>query len=167
MVVLQAIGGSTNGIVHLAGIAGRAGHPIDLDEFDKLSPKVPVLIDLKPSGDHYMEHFHHAGGVPRLMAEIKDLLDLQTPTVAGTLADAIAGAEQVPGQTVIRSRAAPLKNEGAMCVLRGNLAPRGAVIKQSAATRELMQHTGRAVVFDSVEDMTAQIEHHGAAGVLH
>jgi dihydroxy-acid dehydratase len=119
---------------------------------------VPVLIDLKPSGDYYMEHFHHAGGVPRLMAEIADLLDLKTPTVAGTLADAIAGAEQVPGQTVIRARKNPLKQEGAMCVLRGNLAPRGAVIKQSAATRELMQHTGRAVVFDSVEDMTAQID---------
>jgi dihydroxy-acid dehydratase len=158
MVVLQAIGGSTNGIVHLAAIAGRAGHPIDLDEFDQLSRKVPVLIDLKPSGDHYMEHFHHAGGVPRLMAEIADLLDLKTPTITGTLADAIAGAEQVPGQTVIRPRASPLKSEGAMCVLRGNLAPRGAVIKQSAATPRLMQHTGRAVVFDSVEDMTARMD---------
>src|SRR3984893_17357427 len=158
MVVLQAIGGSTNGIVHLAAIAGRVGHPIDLDEFDQLSRQVPVVIDLKPSGDHYMEHFHHAGGVPRLMAEIKDLLDLTTPTVAGTLADAIAGAEEVPGQTVIRPRDAPLKNEGAMCVLRGNLAPRGAVIKQSAATPKLMQHTGRAVVFDSVEDMTARMD---------
>src|ERR1043166_5937134 len=158
MVVLQAIGGSTNGIVHLAAIAGRVRHPIDLDEFDHLSRKVPVLIDLKPSGDHYMEHFHHAGGVPRLMAEIKDLLDLETPTVAGTLADSIAAAEQVPGQTVIRGRENPLKNEGAMCVLRGNLAPRGAVIKQSAATAKLMQHTGRAVVFDSVEDMTARMD---------
>jgi dihydroxy-acid dehydratase len=158
MVVLQAIGGSTNGIVHLAAIAGRVGHPIDLDAFDALSRTVPVLIDLKPSGDHYMEHFHHAGGVPRLMAEIADLLDLKTPTVAGTLADAIAGAEQVPNQTVIRARKNPLKPEGAICVLRGNLAPRGAVIKQSAATAKLMQHTGRAVVFDSIEDMTAQID---------
>jgi dihydroxy-acid dehydratase len=158
MVVLQAIGGSTNGIVHLAAIAGRAGHPIDLDAFDKLSRTVPVLIDLKPSGDHYMEHFHHAGGVPRLMAEIADLLDLNTPTVAGTLADAIAGAEQVPNQTVIRARKNPLKQEGAMCVLRGNLAPRGAVIKQSAATPKLMQHTGRALVFDSIEDMTARMD---------
>jgi len=158
MVVLQAIGGSTNGIVHIAAIAGRVGHPIDLDQFDKLSRDVPVLIDLKPSGDHYMEHFHHAGGVPRLMAEIADLLDLDTPTVAGTLADAVAGAEQVPGQTVIRPRVNPLKQEGAMCVLRGNLAPRGAVIKQSAATPKLMQHTGRAVVFDSIEDMTARMD---------
>src|SRR5690242_14317636 len=157
-VVLQAIGGSTNGLIHLAAIAHRTRHKVDLDAFDKLGRKVPVLIDLKPSGDHYMEHFHHAGGVPRLMVEIKDLLDLETPTVAGTLADSIAAAEEVPGQTVIRPRDAPLKNEGAMCVLRGNLAPRGAVIKQSAATAKLMQHTGRAVVFDSVEDMTARMD---------
>src|ERR1041384_4430824 len=173
LIVLQAIGGSTNGIVHLAAMAGRAGIRLDLDAFDALSKQVPVLIDLKPSGDHYMEHFHHAGGVPRLMAEIKDLLDLETPTVAGTLAGALAAAEQVPGQTVIRPRAAPLKNEGAMCVLRGNLAPRGAVIKQSAATAKLMQHTGRAVVFDSVEDMTARmydpalVETADAVGVRH
>src|SRR5438477_2710986 len=159
MVVLQAIGGSTNGIVHLAAIAGRVGRPIDLDAFDQLSRDVPVLIDLKPSGDHYMEHFHHAGGLPRLMAEIKDLLALDALSVAGgTLADAIAGAEEVPGQTVIRSRATPLKKEGAMCVLRGNLAPRGAVIKQSAATAKLMQHTGRAVVFESIEDMTKRMD---------
>ena len=159
MVVLQAIGGSTNGIVHLAAIAGRVGQPIDLDAFDQLSRDVPVLIDLKPSGDHYMEHFHHAGGLPRLMAEIKDLLALDALSVAGgTLADAIAGAEEVPGQTVIRPRANPLKQEGAMCVLRGNLAPRGAVIKQSAATAKLMQHTGRAVVFESIEDMTKRMD---------
>jgi dihydroxy-acid dehydratase len=158
MVVLQAIGGSTNGIVHLAAIAGRAGLALDLDDFDRLSREVPVLIDLKPSGDHYMEHFHHAGGTPRLMAELGDLLDLDAPTVAGPLRVAVAAAETVPGQTVIRSRDNPLKREGAICVLRGNLAPRGAVIKQSAATQRLLQHVGRAVVFDSVEDMAARID---------
>jgi dihydroxy-acid dehydratase len=159
MVALQAIGGSTNGIVHLAAIAGRAGHPIDLDAFDRLSRDVPVLVDLKPSGDHYMEHFHHAGGMPRLMAEIPDLFDLDAPSVAGgTLRDAIGAAEFVPGQTVIRSREHPVNAQGAMRVLRGNLAPRGAVIKQSAATPKLMRHVGRAVVFDSVEDMTARID---------
>jgi dihydroxy-acid dehydratase len=158
MVVLQAIGGSTNGIVHLAAIAGRAGLALDLDEFDRLSREVPVLIDLKPSGDHYMEHFHHAGGTPRLMAELGDLLDLDAPTVAGQLRAAVAAAETVPGQTVIRSRDNPLKHEGAICVLRGNLAPRGAVIKQSAATPRLLQHVGRAVVFESVEDMAARID---------
>ena len=80
LIVLQAIGGSTNGIVHLAAMAGRAGITLDLDAFDALSKQVPVLIDLKPSGDHYMEHFHHAGGVPRLMQELSDILDLDAPT---------------------------------------------------------------------------------------
>jgi dihydroxy-acid dehydratase len=158
LIVLQAIGGSTNGIVHLAAMAGRAGITLDLDAFDALSKQVPVLIDLKPSGDHYMEHFHHAGGVPRLMQELSDILDLDAPTVAGTLRDHMNTAEQVPGQTVIRSRANPINAQGAMCVLRGNIAPRGAVIKQSAATPKLMTHEGRAVVFENIEDMTLRMD---------
>jgi dihydroxyacid dehydratase/phosphogluconate dehydratase len=158
LIVLQAIGGSTNGIVHLAAMAGRAGITLDLDAFDALSKQVPVLIDLKPSGDHYMEHFHHAGGVPRLMQELSDILDLDAPTVAGTLRDHVKVAEQVPGQTVIRTRKNPINAQGAMCVLRGNLAPRGAVIKQSAATPKLMTHEGRAVVFDTIEDMTLRMD---------
>jgi dihydroxy-acid dehydratase len=158
LIVLQAIGGSTNGIVHLAAMAGRAGITLDLDAFDDLSKKVPVLIDLKPSGDHYMEHFHHAGGVPRLMQELSDVLDLDAPTVAGTLRDHMNTAEQVPGQTVIRTRENPINAQGAMCVLRGNIAPRGAVIKQSAATPKLMTHEGRAVVFENIEDMTLRMD---------
>ncbi len=158
LTVLQAIGGSTNGIVHLAAIVGRLGLELDLDGFDALSRKVPVLIDLKPSGDHYMEHFHHAGGLPRLMKEIADLLDVDARTVVGTLRDNVATAEEVPGQTVIRSRDFPVNPQGAMCVLRGNLAPRGAIIKQSAASPKLMKHEGRAVVFDSIEDMTARMD---------
>jgi len=158
LIVLQAIGGSTNGIVHLAAMAGRAGITLDLDAFDALSKQVPVLIDLKPSGDHYMEHFHHAGGVPRLMQELSDILDLDAPTVAGTLRDNVAQAEQVPGQTVIRTRQNPINAQGAMCVLRGNIAPRGAVIKQSAATPKLMTHEGRAVVFENIEDMTLRMD---------
>jgi dihydroxy-acid dehydratase len=123
---------------------------------------VPVLVSLKPSGAHYMEHFHHAGGVPRLLQELGELLDLDAPSVAGgTLADAVAAAEQVPGQEVIRPWLNPLTAEGAMAVLRGNLAPRGAVIKQSAASQELMRHTGRAVVFDSVADLTRRIDDPG------
>src|SRR5438876_2458014 len=157
-VVLQAIGGSTNGLVHLTAIANRTEHRIDLEAFDKLGREVPVLIDLKPSGDHYMEHFHHAGGVPRLMQELSDILDLDAPTVAGTLRDHVKVAEQVPGQTVIRSRGNPINAQGAMCVLRGNLAPRGAVIKQSAATPALMTHEGRAVVFETIEDMTLRMD---------
>ncbi|MDB5366069.1 MAG: Dihydroxy-acid dehydratase [Rhodospirillales bacterium] len=159
MCVLQAIGGSTNGIVHLAAIAGRAGLKVDLDALDALGRDVPVLANLKPSGQHYMEHFHHAGGLPRLMKEIADLLVLDAPTVAGTtIGDSIDAAEDVPGQDAIRSRAAPLKAQGAHAVLRGNLAPLGAVIKQSAASKDLMQHTGRAVVFESIEDMARRVD---------
>jgi dihydroxy-acid dehydratase len=157
--MLQAIGGSTNGVVHLSAIAGRTPNPIALEEFDEIGRKTPVLVDLKPTGDHYMEHFHQAGGVPRLMQELKDVLVLDAKHVAGgTLGDAIKTFEDVPGQTVIRPRNAPLKKEGGMAILRGNLCPRGAVIKQAAASPKLMQHEGRAMVFDSVEDMTTRID---------
>jgi dihydroxy-acid dehydratase len=158
-VVMQAIGGSTNGLIHLTAIANRTMHRLDLDAFDRLGRDVPVLVDLKPSGQHYMEHFHHAGGVPRLMAELGDLVDLDAKTVAGgTLRDVVAKAHPVPGEDAIRSKKNPITQEGAMAVLRGNLAPDGALIKQSAATPELLQHTGRAVVFESVEDMTLRID---------
>jgi dihydroxy-acid dehydratase len=159
MIVLQAIGGSTNGLIHLTAIAGRAGIPVDLKAFDQLGREVPVLVNLKPSGTHYMEHFHHAGGLPALMRELSALLDLDRPSVSGaTIGDAVANAEQVPGQDVIRSAASPVTREGAMAVLWGNLAPKGAVIKQSAASPSLMRHTGRAVVFNGIEDMTARID---------
>ncbi|WP_315726049.1 MULTISPECIES: IlvD/Edd family dehydratase [unclassified Bradyrhizobium] len=158
-VVLQAIGGSTNGLVHLAAIAGRTPHKIDLDAFDRIGREVPVLVDLKPSGDHYMEHFHHAGGVPKLMQQLGDLIDLDCRSITGqSLRDIVAAAEDVPGQDVIRSRADAIKPEGGLAVLRGNLAPRGAVIKHSAASPKLLQHTGRAVVFESVEDMTLRVD---------
>ena len=118
-----------------------------------------MLIDLKPSGEHYMEHFHHAGGVPKLMAQLGDLIDLDAKTITGqTLREIVADAEDVPGQDAIRPRDNPIKAEGAMAVLHGNLAPRGAVIKQSAASPKLLQHTGRAVVFESVEDMTLRVD---------
>jgi dihydroxy-acid dehydratase len=106
-----------------------------------------------------MEHFHHAGGVPKLMAQLGGLIDLDAKTITGaTLRDVVAGAEEVPGQDAIRPRENPIKPEGAMAVLHGNLAPRGAVIKHSAASPKLLQHTGRAVVFDSVEDMTLRVD---------
>ena len=157
-VVMQAIGGSTNGIIHLTAIANRTAHRIDLDVFDAIGRQVPLLIDLKPSGEHYMEHFHHAGGVPKLLRQLGGLIDLGARTIAGDLRDVVASAEDVPGQTVIRSVADPIKQVGAMAVLRGNLAPRGAVIKQSAATPRLLQHTGRAIVFESVPDMVERID---------
>ena len=159
LIVLQAIGGSTNALIHLTAAAGRLGLEIDLDEVDRLGREVPVLIDLKPAGKHYMEHFHWAGGVPRLLQELGDALDLDTPTVSGEpLRASMERAEQVPGQDVIRSRASPVNAHGSMVVVRGNLAPLGAIVKQAAATPSLMAHTGRAVVFDSVEDMTVRID---------
>ncbi len=157
--VLHAIGGSSNALVHLAAIAGRVRQPLDYDAFDRLGREVPVLVNLKPSGAHYMQHFHDAGGLPRLLKEIAGSLATDAPTVGGgTIADAIAAAEEVPGQDAIRPLANPVSNEGALAILRGNLAPRGAVIKQSAASKSLMQHTGRAVVFESTEDLTRRID---------
>ena len=147
--VLQAIGGSTNGLIHLTAIANRTAHRIDLEAFDKLGREVPVLIDLKPSGAHYMEHFHHAGGVPKLMAQLGDLIDLDARTITGA---SCATSWPAPRRCRARTRSGrvnnPIRPEGAMAVLHGNLAPRGAVIKHSAASPKLLQHTGRAVVFD-------------------
>src|SRR6201986_3683003 len=158
-VVLQAIGGSTNGLIHLTAIANRTKYNIDLEAFDKLGREVPVLVDLKPSGEHYMEHFHHAGGVPKLMKQLGDLIDLDAKTVEGkTLCEVVAVAEEVPGQDAIRPRQNPIKPEGSMAILHGNLAPRGAVIKHAAASERLLQHTGRAGVFESVEDMTLRVD---------
>ena len=161
LVVTQCIGGSTNALIHLTAVAGRLGIHIDLDEFDKLGREVPVLIDLKPSGQHYMEHFHWAGGVPRLLRELEGLLDVGARTVIGTLRDTLQTATDSHHQTVIRPRSDPINASGSMAVLRGNLAPRGAIIKQSAASANLMQHTGRAVVFDSLEDLAARIDDDG------
>ncbi len=158
-VVCQAIGGSTNGVIHLSAIANRTPHGFDLDMIDEIGRNVPVLVDLKPSGDHYMEHFHHAGGVPKLLKQLGDLVDLSCPTIAGgTLLDCAAAAEDVPGQDVIRPRDNPIKPVGSMAVLYGNLAPGGAIIKQAAATPRLTQHRGRAVVFEDVADMAARID---------
>jgi len=159
MVVLQAIGGSTNALIHLTALAARAGVRLDLSLFDQLGRDVPLLLNLKPSGAHYMEHFHYAGGLPALMRELSSLLDLNVPTIAGCkLGEAVAPAETIARQDVIRSLAAPLQPHGSMAVLHGNLAPDGAVIKQSAASPRLMQHTGRAVVFDSISDIVARID---------
>ncbi|MEO7056924.1 MAG: IlvD/Edd family dehydratase [Caldimonas sp.] len=162
LVVMQAIGGSTNALIHLTAAAGRLGIGIDLDEVDRIGREVPVLVDLKPSGKHYMEHFHWAGGVPRLMHELADALDLDALTVEGTtLREVLAKVDTAEPQDVIRSRADPISAQGSMVVLRGNLAPRGAICKQSAASPALMQHTGRAVVFESVEDMAQRIDDPG------
>ncbi|HEY3178947.1 MAG TPA: IlvD/Edd family dehydratase [Casimicrobiaceae bacterium] len=159
LIVLHAIGGSTNALVHLTAIAARCGVRIDLDRFDALGREVPVLVDLKPSGQHYMEHLHEAGGLNAVLRELKPLLHLDAPTVSGkSLGDIIAAAESVPNQSVVRPFADPIYPSGAIAILRGNLAPGGAVIKHSSATPSLLQHTGRAVVFDSLNDLAARID---------
>ena len=159
LVTLQAIGGSTNALVHVTAVANRVGVPIDLDEFDALGRRVPVLVDLKPSGGHYMEHLHDAGGLNAVLRELRAELRTDAPTVSGrTLGENLDLGDRVPGQTVVRSRDDPIHPVGGMAVLRGNLAPGGAVIKHSAASPHLLRHTGRAVVFDSLEDLAARID---------
>lgn len=157
--VLFAIGGSTNGIIHLTAIAGRLGIAIDLEKLDAISRNTPVLVDLKPSGQHYMEDFHRAGGVLTLMRELAPLLHLDAMTVSGkTLGQVLEEAPPSFPQDVIRPFDSPIYPEGGIAVLHGNLAPRGAIIKQSAASRTLMEHEGRAVVFENLEDLAARID---------
>ena len=159
MTVLLAIGGSTNGIVHLTAIAGRVGIRIDLEELDRMGRNTPVLVDLKPSGQHYMEHFHAAGGMATLLRELKPLLRLNALTVTGrTLGQEIDAAGPPFRQDVVRSMDNPVYPQGGIAFLRGNLAPGGAIIKQSAAAPHLMEHEGRAVVFENLEDMAQRID---------
>ena len=157
--VLLAIGGSTNGIIHLTAIAGRLGIPVDLAHLDRLGRETPVLVDLKPSGQFYMEDFHKAGGVPALLRELKPLLNLDAVTVTGrTLGEEIEASGAGFPQEVIRPLAKPIFAQGGIAVLRGNLAPGGAIIKQSAADAGLMQHEGRAVVFENAGDLAQRID---------
>jgi len=159
MRVLLAIGGSTNAIVHLSAIAGRMGLELDLQALDRMGRHTPVLLDLKPSGQHYMEDFHAAGGMATLLRELKPLLNLEALTVTGrTLGEEIDNAEPSFKQDVVRSMADPIYPQGGIAVLTGNLAPGGAILKQSAADKHLMEHEGRAVVFENVEDLAARID---------
>lgn len=157
--VLLAIGGSTNGIIHLIAIAGRLGIEIDLDGVDAMSRAIPVLVDLKPSGQHYMEDFHHAGGMASVLRALRPLLHLDALTVTGrTLGEELDGAGAGFAQEVVRARERPIYAEGGIAVLRGNLAPGGAIIKQSAATAALLEHEGRAVVFEDAADLAKRID---------
>ncbi|GAA1446071.1 IlvD/Edd family dehydratase [Nocardiopsis tropica] len=157
--VLLALGGSTNGLVHLAAVAGRLGYSLDLERFDAMSRETPVLVDLKPAGDHYMEDLHRAGGVPRLLLELRDLLNTDELTVTGrTLGEELDRAPAPFPQEVIRTRSTPVYPAGGIAVLRGNLAPNGAIIKQAAADPVLMEHRGRAVVFEDSEDLARRID---------
>ena len=159
MRVLLAIGGSTNGIVHLTAIAGRLGFDVDLKALDRMGRDTPVLLDLKPSGQHYMEDFHKAGGMATLLRELKPLLHLDALTVTGrTLGEEMERSGNGFAQDVVRPFANPIYPQGGIAVLQGNLAPGGAIIKQSAAAPALMEHVGRAVVFENAEDMAARID---------
>ncbi len=152
------IGGSTNAIVHIIAMAGRAGISLSLDRFDELSNLVPVLGDLRPSGRYLMEDFYDAGGLSSLLAQMPDLLNLNCPTVSGhTLGEQIKG-KQVINSEVIRPRENPLSNTGGTCVLRGNLAPDGCVIKTVAADPRLLNHRGTAIVFDNYPALKKSID---------
>jgi dihydroxy-acid dehydratase len=153
-----ALGGSTNSIVHLIAMAKRAGFNLTLDRFDELARRTPVLANLRPSGQYLMEDFHYAGGLRALLTRITDLLDVQQRNALGqTLAQALEGA-QVHRDDVIRTRDNPLVARDGLAVLRGNLAPDGAVIKPAAMEPHLLKHTGRAVVFKDYNDMSARID---------
>jgi dihydroxy-acid dehydratase len=157
--VLLAIGGSTNGIIHLTAMAGRLGIDIDLERLDAMGRETPVLMDLKPSGQFYMEDLHKAGGVHALLRELKPLLHLDTLTVTGrTLGEELEAAGPGFPQNVVRPFSQPIYPQGGIAVLRGNLAPGGAIIKQSAADARLMEHEGRAVVFENIEDLAERID---------
>jgi len=157
--LLLAVGGSTNAVIHLTAIAGRAGIRITGDELNELSETTPVLVDLKPTGDHYMEDLHAAGGVPAILRELRDLLELDAMTVTGaTLGEVIREADPWVDRAVVRSLDQPIQPEGGLVALRGTLAPDGAMIKRAAADPTLFEKTGRAVVFESLEDLAQRID---------
>ncbi len=158
IVALAAIGGSTNAVVHLLAIAGRLGIDLTLDDFDRIGSGVPVLVDLLPAGRFLMEDLHRAGGLPAVLNQVRDLLDPTALTVTGKPLVDTLGEAPIWDAQVIRPRGEPLVEHGGIAVLRGNLAPSGAVIKPAAASPHLMRHRGPAVVFDSIEDFHARID---------
>jgi dihydroxy-acid dehydratase len=148
----------TNAVVHLLAIAGRAGVPLSLDDFDTLGAEVPLLVDLAPAGRYLMDDLYRAGGLLAVLREVSDLLDPDALTVSGRPLTAHLGEARIWDETVIRPRSAPLEEKAGIAVLRGSLAPGGAVIKPAAATKELLVHRGPAVVFDSIEDLRARLD---------
>jgi dihydroxy-acid dehydratase len=158
IVTLAAIGGSTNAVMHLLAVAGRLGVELTLDDFDRIGSRVPVLVDLQPSGRYLMEDFFRAGGLLAVLREIRDLLDPGALTVTGAELVTYLDGAAIWDSDVIRPLSSPLMSEGGIAVLRGNLAPTGALIKPSAASAHLLRHRGRALVFDSVEDFHARID---------
>jgi dihydroxy-acid dehydratase len=156
--VNAAIGGSSNFVLHMLAIAGRVGVKLTLDDFDRVGHELPLLVDIQPSGKFLMEDFYYAGGVPAVVRELADVIHRDAITVNGkTLGDNTADAP-CWNREVIRERANPIREHAGLAVVRGNLAPNGAVIKPSAATPGLLKHRGRAVVFESIEDFKARID---------
>ncbi len=158
IVALAGIGGSTNAVVHLLAIAGRLGIDLTLDDFDKTGSKVPLLANLQPAGQFLMEDFFRSGGLLALLKELKDLLDPKAITVTGKPLVSYLENAEIYDETVISKRNKPLKDSAGIAVLRGNLAPLGAVIKPAAASKELLKHKGKALVFDSIEDFHKRID---------
>jgi L-arabonate dehydrase len=157
--VNAAVGGSSNFIIHLLAIAGRIGVDLDLDDFDTLGSKIPLLVNLMPSGKYLMEDFYYAGGLPVVIHELREQLHKDVLTVTGkNLHDNLDGLTSCYNREVIAAIDDPIKHEAGIVVVKGNLAENGAVIKPSAATPALMQHTGRAVVFESIEDYHARVD---------
>jgi dihydroxy-acid dehydratase len=157
--VLLALGGSTNAVIHLTAIAGRAGVKVTLDQLNALSDTTPVLVNLKPVGNGYMEDFFAAGGMGALLRELQPMLHLDCVTVTGeTLGERLADAESYVDRAIIAAREAPFEPQGGLVALFGNLAPKGAILKRSAADAKLFEHEGRAVVFSSLADLAARID---------
>jgi dihydroxy-acid dehydratase len=158
-VVLQAIGGSTNGLIHLTAIAGRAGIKVSLERLNVLSDETPILIDLKPTGAHYMSDLFSGGGIGAVLRELKPLLHLDCMTVTGeTLGQRLAQPAPWVDRDIVRPLAEPYQKQGGLAALFGSLAPNGAIIKRSAADPRLFEREGRAVVFSSLDDLAARID---------
>jgi dihydroxy-acid dehydratase len=157
--VLMAVGGSTNAVIHLIAVAGRLGIELPMERFDEIGRETPLIANLRPAGEYQMEEFFRAGGAPALMKELSELLHLDEPTVTGkTVGENIESVSVSPVyRDVIRTVEQPLYRDGGLAVLRGNLAPDGALIKPKAASPELLKHRGRAVVFSGVEDMERRV----------
>ena len=158
IVALAAVGGSTNAVVHLLAIAGRLGVPLSLEDFDHIGSHIPLLVNLQPSGKYLMEDFHRAGGLSAVFKQLESRLNPHAKTVTGRSIIETIGTGEIYDSSVISTIDEPLKKEAGIAVLRGNLAPEGAVIKPAAASPSLLKHSGPAVVFDSIEDFHSRID---------
>ena len=158
IMINAAIGGSTNFVIHLLAIAGRIGIDLNIDDFDKFSQRIPLLANIQPSGENYMEDLYYAGGMPALIREMKSFIHGDTLTVNGKTIDENCNTAEVYDRHVISTMQQPFKPESGIVVVKGNLAPNGAVIKPSAATPALLKHSGKAVVFENIEDYHARVD---------